>query len=75
MRADAFDVLQRVGSPGKLRGLLRPAWPDLQSKSDVVGRVMALREAGINGLAFYNYGHLRRASLAWIADALAAMGD
>jgi hypothetical protein len=75
VRVDVFDVLRRVGSAGKMRGLLRPAWPDLQSKSDVVGAVMALRKAGINDLAFYNYGHVRRASLAWIADALAAMGD
>ncbi len=36
---------------------------------------MALHEVGINDVAFYNYRHVRRASLAWIADALATMGD
>ncbi len=75
VRAEAFDVLRRVGDAGKLRGILRPAWPDLQSKSDVVGAVAALRDAGISDIAFYNYGHVRRASLGWIADALAATGD
>jgi len=74
VRADVFDVLRRVGDAGKLRGILRPAWPDLQSGSEVVGAVAALREAGIGDIAFYNYGHLRRASLAWIADALGATG-
>lgn len=75
VRADAFDVLRRVGDAGKLRGILRPAWPDLQNGSEVVGAVAALRQAGIGDIAFYNYGHVRRASLAWIADALAATGD
>jgi hypothetical protein len=74
VRVDAFDVLRRVGDAGKLRGLLRPAWPDLQSKFELVGAVTALRELGIGDLAFYNYGHVRRANLAWIADALAG-GD
>ena len=32
---------------------------------------LALRDAGISDIAFYNYGHLRRSNLAWIADALA----
>ena len=41
--------------------------PDLQSRADVVGAVAALQEAGITDIAFYNYGHLRRNSLDWIA--------
>ena len=40
-----------------------------------MGAVTALRDAGIRDVAFYNYGHLRRANLAWIADALAVLGD
>jgi hypothetical protein len=64
-----------MGGAGKLRGILRPAWPDLQGKADVIGAVHALREAGIEDIAFYNYGHLRRSSLNWIAEALAGLGD
>jgi hypothetical protein len=74
IRADVADVKRRVGS-GKLRGILRPAWPDLQTKDEVVGAVAALRDAGIHDVAFYNYGHLRRANLAWIAEALEVVGD
>jgi len=74
VRADAFDVKRRVGDKARLRGILRPAWPDLNSKADVVGVATALREAGVEGIAFYNFGHLRRADLALIADALAAFG-
>jgi hypothetical protein len=73
IRADILDVKRRIGA-GKLRGILRPAWPDLQTRADVVGAATALRDAGITDVAFYNYGHLRRSSLAWIEDALAVFG-
>ena len=75
IRADIIDVKRRMGETGTLRGILRPAWPDLQSRADVVGAVAALKEAGINDIAFYNYGHLRRNSLDWIGAALAALGE
>lgn len=75
IRSDIFDVQRRLSGAGKLRGILRPSWPDLQRKPDVVGAVTALRDAGITDVAFYNYGHLRRSSLGWIADALAVLGD
>lgn len=75
IRADIFDVKRRIAGEGKLRGILRPAWPDLQSKAELVAAATALRDAGIADVAFYNYGHLRRGNLAWIADALAVFGD
>ncbi len=75
LRADIFDVKRRIGGAGKLRGILRPAWPDLRSRADVVGAATALRDGGMTDVAFYNYGHLRRSNLAWIADALAVFGD
>ena len=74
VRADAWDVRRRVGV-AKLRGILRPAYPDLQSRGEVVAAAQALRDTGIGNIAFYNYGHLRRGNLAWIADALAVFGD
>ena len=74
VRADAWDVRRRVGA-AKLRGILRPAYPDLQSRGEVVAAAEALRDTGIGEIAFYNYGHLRRGNLAWIADALAVFGD
>jgi hypothetical protein len=45
------------------------------SRSEVVETARALRDAGISEMAFYNYGHLRRSNINWIADALAAFGD
>jgi hypothetical protein len=74
IRADLFDVRRRIGSAGRLRGVLRPAYPDLQSKAEVVSAAASLRDAGITEVAFYNYGHLKRGNLEWIADALAVFG-
>jgi hypothetical protein len=74
VRADVNDTQRRVKGAGKLRGILRPGFPDLQSRSDLIAAAQVLRDAGISGIAFYNYGHLRRGNLGWIRDALAAFG-
>jgi hypothetical protein len=71
IRSDIADVQRRLGGTGRLRGILRPGHPDLTSREAVIGAVAALRSAGIDEIAFYNWGHLKDASLAWIGDALA----
>lgn len=71
VRDDACETQRRVQSAGRLRGVLRPGYPDLQSREELVAAATALRDLGISDLAFYNYGHLRRSRLAWIRDALA----
>ena len=75
VRVDAWDVKRRVGDDAELRGILRPAHPDLKSRGEVVAATEALRDTGITDVAFYNYGHVRQASLGWIADALRVFGD
>jgi hypothetical protein len=75
VRVDAWDVKRRVGNEGKLRGILRPAHPDLKSGGEVIAAAELLRDTGITDIAFYNYGHLRQSSLGWIAEALAVLGD
>jgi hypothetical protein len=74
VRADIRDAQRRLEGTGRLRGILRPGFPDLQSRAELVAAAEALRDAGISEIAFYNYGHLRRSNLAWIADALAVFG-
>lgn len=74
VRCDAWDVQRRLGGAGRLRGILRPSYPDLGTRDAVIRAVAALRDAGVVDLAFYNYGHLRASSLKWIADALAHSG-
>jgi hypothetical protein len=75
VRADVWDVQRRLRGVGRLRGILRPAHPDLNGRGAVIAGALALRQAGVRDIAFYNYGHIRAASLEWIAAALAIIGD
>ena len=68
VKADLFDIRRRTEA--KLRGILRPSHPDLGDRSEFLAAVAALREGGVDELAFYNWGHVRRANLAWIGEAL-----
>lgn len=70
VKADLFDIRRRVGEDAKVRGILRPSFPDFEAKGDFLAAVEALREGGVDELAFYNYGHLRRANLDWIGAAM-----
>lgn len=74
VKAELFDVKRRLKGKGRLRGILRPAFPDLNSKSDFLAAVEALAEGGVSGVAFYNWGHLRQANLAWIKEAMDKLG-
>jgi hypothetical protein len=75
VKADLFDVKRRLRGKGKLRGILRPAYPDLNSKSEFLAAVSHLAAGGVTELAFYNWGHVRSANLAWIADAMKLLDD
>jgi hypothetical protein len=75
VKADLFDVKRRLRGKGKLRGILRPAHPDLNNKSEFLAAVSNLVESGVTELAFYNWGHVRSANLAWIADAMKLLDD
>lgn len=70
VKADLFDVKRRLRGKGKLRCILRPAYPDLTSRGEFLAAVEALAEGGVTDLAFYNWGHVRKPNLAWIADAM-----
>jgi hypothetical protein len=72
VKADLFDIRRRIGDAGKLRGVLRPYHPDGTSRAEFLESVRLLRDAGIDELGFYNWGHLRRAQLNWIGEALRA---
>lgn len=74
VKADVWDVKRRVRGAGHIRGVLRPGFPDLQSGAEVAAAVAALREAGIEDIGFYNYGHLRQRSLDWVGAAMAPTG-
>jgi hypothetical protein len=71
IKGDLADIKTRTNNIGKIKGILRPAYPDLTSENAVIGAVDALWNAGVKDIGFYNYGHIRRQSLHWIGKALA----
>ena len=71
--ADLFDVKRRLGGAGRLRGIVRPAFPDLAAKNEFLAAMRTLGSGGVREAAFYNWGHLRDANVDWIADGLAEM--
>lgn len=71
--ADLFDVKRRLRGVGCLRGIVRPAFPDLETKAEFVAAMQAIGAAGVREIAFYNWGHLRNANLDWIVEGLAAL--
>lgn len=73
IKADLFDLRRRLRGAGRLRGIVRPAFPDLESKDEFLAAMRALGAGGISEVAFYNWGHLRDANVDWIAEGLAAM--
>lgn len=70
VKADLFDIKRRLNGTGTLRGILRPAYPDFANRGDFLAAIEALAADGVRELAFYNWGHLRGANVAWIADAM-----
>jgi hypothetical protein len=70
VKADLFDIKRRLRGAGKLRAILRPAYPDFTNKAEFLAAIAALKEGGVGEFAFYNWGHIRKANLAWIGEAL-----
>jgi hypothetical protein len=69
--ADLFDVRQRIGQDARLNAILRPSHPDLAGGAETVSAAQALRAGGVDGLAFYAYGHWRLTALNHVKAAFA----
>jgi hypothetical protein len=73
VKADLHDVRRRLRGAGRLRGIVRPGFPDLEAKDEFLAAMRALGAGGVREVAFYNWGHVRDANIDWIAEGLAAM--
>jgi len=73
IKADLHDVKRRLRGVGTLRGIVRPAFPDLEAKGEFLAAMLALAAGGVREVAFYNWGHIRDANLGWIAEGLAEL--
>ena len=73
VKADLHDVKRRMRGKGALRGIVRPAFPDLVAKGEFLAAMRALGQGGVREVAFYNWGHIRDANLDWIPEGLAEL--
>jgi hypothetical protein len=73
IKADLHDVKRRLRGVGTLRGILRPAFPDLEAKGEFLAAMRALGAGGVREVAFYNWGHIRNTNLDWIPEGLAEL--
>lgn len=72
--AELAEIRMRAGPRARIRAVLRPGFPDHPQEAGFSATVRSLTEAGLNDLAFYNFGHMRTANLEWIGRALQAAG-
>jgi hypothetical protein len=70
---NAWHTRRQAGPDATLNFILRPAFPDLANGAETAAAALRLKEVGLAGIAFYNYGHLRLKSLDNISAALAAI--
>jgi len=70
---DARDCRRRAGSGAKLNFILRPTYPDLANGAETAAAARALASVGLNGIAFYNYGHFALDAMNNVRDALTAI--
>ena len=67
---DAAWTREAAGANADIGFILRPAYPDLVSATEVTEAVAALQALRPSSISFYNFGHLRLSALDWIASAL-----
>ena len=73
IKADLHDVKRRLRGTGTLRGILRPAYPDLESKGVFLAAMRALGAGGVREVAFYNWGHIRNPNWDWLPEGFAEL--
>ncbi len=66
---------RRAGADARISYILRPAHPDLANGAETAAAVRALKEGGLQGLAFYNYGHVALSALERVREALAVLEE
>ena len=66
----AQSYLSVIHSPKKITGILRPTFPDNSSQHELIERVKALKNIGVDDIDFYLFDVWRERDLEWIKQAL-----
>ncbi len=75
VKADLFDVKRRLRGRGRHSRHHAAGMARSFDQGRVPVRDRRLEAGGVTDLAFYNWGHLRQANLAWIGEAMAMLGE
>jgi hypothetical protein len=66
-------VRRRAGDAAALRFIFGLGQPDRANGTEMVEAALKLKQIGMSGIAFYDYGRLRHASLGPLKGVLAAL--
>ncbi len=61
---------ERIGDRCRLHPIIKISYPEASSKSTLIEEIVAAKEAGADGLEFYNYGRTPLENLGWVREGL-----
>lgn len=70
--ADAWQVIQQVGSVDSLSAIIRPGPPDMKSPQQLKDTLNGLAQLNFRDISFYNFGLLRPQNHQWVNDVLSS---
>jgi hypothetical protein len=70
---DAWDVRRRAGDDAALRFIFGLGQPDRADGAEMIEAALRLKQIGMSGIAFYDYGSIRPASLGSVKAVLSAL--
>jgi len=70
IRSDLWFAKITVGTKSRLNIGLRPCFPDTPDVDNLIRKIEVINKIGVDGVSFYNYGHMPRENLNWIKKSL-----
>ena len=70
VKAETDYIIRKLGRIDHSSVILRPGWPDMQSREQLVETLAVVQALGIRDIGFYNYDMLLPANLRWLAQVI-----
>jgi hypothetical protein len=75
--SEAPGIVRRIrsatGNKPQVYFAVRPGYPDVERATEVVSMSKAVRDAGVDGISYYNFGLLEKPHMDWIKKAIRAL--